>query len=222
MKRAFLSLAGLGLFLGACASTEPRTPEAPPAPVGVWSEGEDGVMIHNASGGQCPATLGGFTRKGVRTIDVEDLKGNPRQDGVCQYEHADIAGMITAYFYEDEMRLLEEEMINVGRAIAQSYDVEFLNEETQSCDIMVQLVVGANDAVAAIEDAEGEDRNVVINQDSGHCIVADIKEPKARTYATLDQSGGYFYKLRLTTYLPTEANLEEVDQAIITFHALQP
>jgi hypothetical protein len=222
MKHALISLAGLGLFLGACASTDTGAPEAPPAPVGVWSEGEDGVMIHTASGGQCPSTLGDFALKGTRLIEVEDTAGNPRQDGLCSYQNADIAGILTAYFYEDEGRTLADEMISVGGAIAQSYEVEFLQDETESCDIMVQLVVGANDALAAMEKNEGQDTNLVINQDSGHCIVADMKEPQARTYATLHQSGGYFYKLRITTYLPTTTNLEEVDQAIITFHALQP
>lgn len=220
--RSFLA-GGFGLaIMAACQSAPTETATAqPPVATSVdtmWVDGADGARLHVASDGLCPLKLGEFSRTEVSGIDMTATVGEPRFDGICQYQDNDHASYMTAYFYVTKGTPMAEEMIGVVDSIAARWDVDVLEDETGECDMMLQLVTGL------ISSSQTPNENTTIEIASGYsgrCVILSVDEPMAWTYATLGVKNDHFLKLRITSQLRTEANDDRIQAAILAFYGAQ-
>lgn len=206
--RAHFVFAFLGLLISACATHPPPEPQiselppAKPANATPWTVDEFDQALHGPSGGVCPTSIGSFQREEYSVLGLHDRIGNPRYDGICQYKNDRIGSFITAYFSPTQGASLRDEMSAVLSSIRSRNDVTFLAEESATC----------TDGMTATGTGET----------SASCAALDFSGLSGRTYATLDEHNGWFFKLRATVRIPDAENYRLVEAAIHDFHAQQP
>ena len=220
--RSYLA-GGFGLAMMAACQSAPTETATAPRPVvtsvdTMWVDGADGARLHVASDGVCPLKLGEFSRTEVSGIDMTATVGEPRFDGICQYEDVDHASYMTAYFYVTDGNSISEEMQGVVESIANRWDVDYLEAESEACDMDLQLRAGM---AQALEEIDQTNSIVIETGNSGRCVILSVDEPMAWTYATLGVKNDHFLKLRITTQLPTEANNIRIQDAISAFYVSQ-
>lgn len=232
MSRFRSSLSACVLLLAAgCASAPSGAPvsvvQTQSGPVSDWNLLEDGTVEHVPSGGKCPVKLADFSRKSYSVLEVKE-GGETRMDGICQYEDTDHAGMLSAYFYPTFGEAIKAHMQRyVGPPIVQRWpDAEYLDAESQACSQSLALKDEIQKMMNSVAEGivsgnQAKTIEILIDENSGRCIVFDVGEPKARTYAAIDDTDGWFAKVRLTNFLPTEANHERSLDAVSGFFDAQ-
>lgn len=227
MDKLKLSACGLGLVLLASCAAAPPPPTmadlslpmeaAVPNP---WSVSENNTAIFSPAGGICPETVGSFIREDYTVMGVQDRFGNPRYDGICQYKNDDIASFITAYVYITEGLTLADEMTNSVSSVRGRNDVAFLADESESCSAALEETSVSGQQQS--ETTASTNGNVIVQPELGRCAVMQFKELSGRTFVSLDEHNGWFFKVRATTRLASAENYDLTIAALLDFHAQQP
>lgn len=227
-----LFLAALGLAAVSACSSVPTTEALvatgnPLADTPDWELIGEDVALHTPSGGKCPEMLGEFIRKSYDLLEIT-LDDITRFDGVCQYQNLDTVSEITVYFYPATGETLLEHMRSfvVAPILQRWKSSQFLKEESQACNNSLQMITGVAETLRDVlsQMAGGtpdETIHIVLDEGVGQCAIFTVPEFKGKTYATLDEVNGWFMKIRLTEYLPSDANSQKAMEAIIAFHDTQ-